>query len=129
MNKNAKKWVKALRSGKYKQTTGALHLIDFSTQKDSFCCLGVACDLFNQSNKNQMQIRSEMIDDELHVLYDGKVGLLPMEVRDWLGLRTCDGQFTNSRNMSDSLTDRNDNGSAFSSIARTIESEPEGLFE
>src|SRR4051812_34484552 len=33
-------WVKALRSGEYKQTKGALHTAD-----GAFCCLGVACDL------------------------------------------------------------------------------------
>jgi hypothetical protein len=38
--KNIIKWVKALRSGNYKQTTNAL-------QDDcGYCCLGVACDLF-----------------------------------------------------------------------------------
>jgi hypothetical protein len=30
-------WIGALRSGKYKQTTGALQ------KEDKFCCLGVAC--------------------------------------------------------------------------------------
>lgn len=32
-------WVKALRSGKYKQTTGSLH----NTDSNSYCCLGVLC--------------------------------------------------------------------------------------
>ena len=34
------KWVKALRSGKYKQTREALQ------DKDGYCCLGVACKEF-----------------------------------------------------------------------------------
>ena len=34
-----KKWVAALRSGKYKQTHSFLH------RRRSFCCLGVMCDL------------------------------------------------------------------------------------
>jgi len=33
------KWTEALRSGKYKQGTGALR------KKDAYCCLGVLCDL------------------------------------------------------------------------------------
>jgi hypothetical protein len=33
------KWLEALRSGKYKQTTGVLR------SAEGFCCLGVACDL------------------------------------------------------------------------------------
>ena len=34
-----KKWVKALRSGKYKQ--GRCRL--YNPETDSYCCLGVAC--------------------------------------------------------------------------------------
>lgn len=34
-----KRWQEALRSGDYKQTTGALR------RSDGFCCLGVLCDL------------------------------------------------------------------------------------
>lgn len=37
---NIKKWVEALESGEYKQTTGVLR--DY----DGYCCLGVACDLY-----------------------------------------------------------------------------------
>jgi hypothetical protein len=36
---NRKKWVKALRSGKYKQTSGRL------VRDGKYCCLGVACDV------------------------------------------------------------------------------------
>ena len=36
----ARKWAKALRSGKYKQTTGTMQ------NADGYCPLGVACDLF-----------------------------------------------------------------------------------
>ena len=40
MNKEIKaEWVKALRSGEYKQGGGALH------RGDHFCCLGVLCDI------------------------------------------------------------------------------------
>ncbi len=37
--KQVKTWVKALRSGKYAQTVGALQ------DEKGFCCLGVACDV------------------------------------------------------------------------------------
>lgn len=36
----AKRWAKALRSGKYNQTTGQL-----KSQGNQFCCLGVLCDI------------------------------------------------------------------------------------
>ena len=40
MNENAKKWVKALRSGEFEQGTGYLR------KGDKFCCLGVACAVY-----------------------------------------------------------------------------------
>jgi hypothetical protein len=39
--KNLRKWVKALRSGKYRQTTGKL--VETSGKKPAYCCLGVGC--------------------------------------------------------------------------------------
>ena len=36
------KWVAALRSGKYKQTTGILKAFNSVTNEYSYCCLGVA---------------------------------------------------------------------------------------
>lgn len=41
MPKLAKDWVRALRSGKYKQTNNRLKRMD----PDEYCCLGVACDV------------------------------------------------------------------------------------
>lgn len=37
--KNNRKWIKALRSGRYKQGVKRLR------GDDKFCCLGVACDI------------------------------------------------------------------------------------
>jgi hypothetical protein len=42
--KDIKKWCKALDSGKYKQAKGYLQT------KDGYCCLGVACKLFNKNH-------------------------------------------------------------------------------
>ena len=36
-----RKWLAALRSGEYKQTTGAL----YDSTNDAFCCLGVLCNI------------------------------------------------------------------------------------
>lgn len=41
-----KKWIKALRSGAYKQAEGVLQ-----ADKDKFCCLGVACKIFIPEDK------------------------------------------------------------------------------
>jgi hypothetical protein len=40
-----KKWLQALRSGKYKQTTACLQ------DEAGFCCLGVLCDLYAKETK------------------------------------------------------------------------------
>lgn len=42
--KDMLKWIEALRSGEYAQTTGRLQ--DF----EGYCCLGVACELFAPSH-------------------------------------------------------------------------------
>ena len=43
---DVKKWVKALRSGDYAQTTEYLCEVDEIEGTTAYCCLGVACDLF-----------------------------------------------------------------------------------
>ena len=44
MNKQLKtKWLKALRSGEYAQ--GTEHYVTAGKKYDSFCCLGVLCDI------------------------------------------------------------------------------------
>ena len=43
-------WVKALRSGDYLQGDGQLHRTD-TEPDESFCCLGVACDIAAQYNE------------------------------------------------------------------------------
>lgn len=58
LQKNIKKWVRALDSGKYKQGKGRLQ------RGDTYCCLGVACKIFIPKDKQLI------IDGELS-------GLLP----------------------------------------------------
>ena len=119
MNDNAKKWVAALRSGKYKQGKNCL--------KDStggFCCLGVACELFVQEG-NGLAVQEHTYSYERPVIsFGGKVGSLPLIVMRWLGLSHPNGLF----NGEASLVDFNDTGVPFKQIADIIEGEPLGLF-
>lgn len=46
--KQFKKWITALRSGKYSQTTSTLE------DKDGFCCLGVACKVIIPKSKQNI---------------------------------------------------------------------------
>lgn len=113
MNENAKKWVEALRSGKYKQGQGYLRF------NDKFCCLGVACDV---AIENGLCVKVDSANKQIY--YGGEVGILPQIVSDWLGMRVRTSEFDGLNQ----LTVENDNGSTFSEIADLIESEPKGLF-
>lgn len=71
------RWVAALRSGKYKQGVG------FLTAEDSFCCLGVLCDLALLDGV----ISDVTVDaDKAVVYYDDEAGLPPESVMLWAGL-------------------------------------------
>jgi hypothetical protein len=86
------KWVEALRSGEYKQGKGLL------AEDNKFCCLGVLCEVSGMP-------------------YDHVRFFLPNEVKEWAGL--------DSRNpmlpTGDLLSDLNDNGKRFTTIANLIE--------
>ena len=117
MNDNARKWVEALRSNKYKQGTGGL-----CNLANQHCCLGVACRVF-QEEIDSLIIKKE----ETLFSFDGDEFTLPIVVQKWLGLRTIGGEFNPSpKNGLTYLND--DDGYSFKEIADIIESEPKGLF-
>lgn len=62
----ARRWVKALRSGEYKQATGGLR-----SEAGGFCCLGVLCDVVDPS---------QWEPDGLWFRYRGNRGSPPKEV-------------------------------------------------
>jgi hypothetical protein len=64
MNEKIKvKWLKALRSGKFKQTTGTLMRKD-DKGKTSFCCLGVLSCVVNGSKELRVERgRSQTLED------------------------------------------------------------------
>lgn len=85
MNKKIKeKWVKALRSGKYKKTTSCLH------NEKGFCCLGVLTDLYIKSHKiAKWKHDNKELDKLLFVTYnksEKEMELLPERVMKWSGL-------------------------------------------
>lgn len=68
-------------------------------------------------------------EDGVDRLYDSKSGMLPLVVKNWLGLKMNDGAFYGDKN-STTLVDLNDiDKKRFKVIANIIESRPEGLFE
>jgi hypothetical protein len=106
LNANAKKWLNALRSGKYKQGRARLK------SADEFCCLGVACDISGLGKWDKDK-------------YLGKEAFLPIQVMNWLGLSTMQGVYYDEL----SLSQLNDIGHSFRFIANFIESDPKGLFK
>lgn len=105
MKKSVRLWLKALRSGEFKQGFGKL-----GNSKVGYCCLGVACVV---ARENGVISR-----------FNGQGGFLPEKVKDWLGLRNSGGEYGNN-----SLVHLNDSkNKTFDEIADVIEKRPEGLF-
>lgn len=69
------RWVAALRSGEYPQTTGRLRA------DDAYCCLGVLCDLYDSSGWVKIDPGSGHIFQP-----GGAVTALPADVCLWAGL-------------------------------------------
>ena len=140
LNPNAKKLVEALRSGKFKQGRGTLHL------GDEYCCLGVACEI---SGLGEWVPDEESLSEEETRRWSGaqsyKISVLgvttqessclPQEVRDYFGFTNNAGgavEWLRAPSLHGAvpcLMSLNDCGATFEEIADIIESEPKGLFE
>ena len=131
MNNNAKKWLRALRSGSYKQGVGGLHSID-QEGNSTFCCLGVACNLYLNEVGDLTTRNARGNDIQTPVAYGEEYSYLPRQVAEWLGLWSYDGTFLDPENIllpeERSLADLNDNGATFREIAETIERKEGSLF-
>jgi hypothetical protein len=97
-----KLWIKALRSGKYKQTDCILR------RGDAFCCLGVLCDL---ARKDGGPGWAATVSHSY--LEQGHGGLLPDAMNRFLALGGATG----------ALAKMNDGGRSFTEIAHYIEVE------
>ncbi len=118
LNENAKKWVAALRSGEYEQGHNALRT------ENTYCCLGVACDLWAKEN-NIEWIKTSVAPHGFAIINEHQFGVLPNEVKDWLGLVNIEGR---NRNNNPLWVQNDSDNQSFEQIADFIESEPEGLF-
>lgn len=111
-----RKWVKALRSGKYDQIQGQLREVDGEYNFDTdefkatnvvgFCCLGVLCDLAVKDGGPKWDSNDSLFNSE-----DGEP---PRVLLDYLGL--TDDMVQELINMNDS------HGASFDEIADEIES-------
>lgn len=126
MNKNARKWVEALRSDEYLQGTGLLAVQEGGST--FYCCLGVACELFRKENELDISPKSELHKGRMALLYESEKYHLPPQVQEWLGLSHADGGYLEEDDSTTTLANENDHGATFEEIATIIESEPRGLF-
>jgi len=105
-----KRWVKALRSGKYKQSKRKLKRT--SKGKDLYCCLGVLCDISKQGEwENNKYKTSDSLERDV----------LPPAIMDWAGITEPNGNFSADIVIDKFLTDYNDDGCTFEQIANIIE--------
>lgn len=99
-------WVKALRSGEYKQTMYTLR------EGNKFCCLGVLCNLHAQTHP-EFAAKQEDFSE-----YGGMEDVPPEIVLNWAGLKSDVGSYSPNELP---LAHMNDNGDSFFEIADTIE--------
>jgi hypothetical protein len=102
MDKELKaKWIAALRSGKYKQTSGVLKAFD-----GSMCCLGVLRHVIDPSSEETLE-ESEYLSEHMAEL----AGLAPYQ-------SDAGAVLSNPQKL---LADQNDMGKSFAEIANIIE--------
>ncbi len=110
MNQEIKRaWIAALRSGEYRQGQTELH----NVEKNTFCCLGVLCDL-------HMRATSAGSWGDFGV-YLGECATLPSAVVDWAGVPDYNPNVEDGRG--ECIAEVNDNGATFEEIADIIEAQ------
>ena len=120
MNQEIKqKWIEALRSGSYSQTKQQLK------KENSFCCLGVLCDLYLKENNQDWVIQGNdagviVHDEEEYYMPLIEVAVLPEKVYTWAGLDEENPEVEYAEQIMP-ISDVNDLGRSFKEIASIIE--------
>lgn len=136
MNKEIKeRWIAALRSGEYSQSSGYL------STDEGYCCLGVLCEIALQ---DQVVIKTKDSSIDEHFVYTSKIdpvdrdtGVLPLAVVAWSGMPNRNPNITSTKEevspnifsefgneyneVTATLAGFNDNGATFEQIADLIE--------
>ena len=109
----ADKWIKALRSGKYKQGRGRLNYHD-----KELCCLGVLCEVALSEGLDISKELETDADGTLSVYsYDENPHYLPESIIKWADIKPCD----NDRSFLAEMVSMNDDqDSTFHEIAELI---------
>jgi len=102
--KFAEKWIKALKSGEYKQTTGTLIKVNKVTNEKYFCCLGVAASICGVKEKTLSKYYLESLIKKGNITITKNIGDLKTEEK-----------------FNAILVSMNDAGESFETIAGWIE--------
>lgn len=125
MNKRVRlKWIRALESGKYKQTRGKL-----KSRNGSFCCLGLLCELYRKEHLRATWEPCVVPGGSPTFL--GNSGTLPPEVTSWAGFvgRCTDNPSIATRGTQHiSAVDANDDHKySFKKIAKAVRENVKGV--
>lgn len=108
IKKNRAQWLRALESGKYKQTDGMLKRYNESSRKSSYCCLGVSANecgvaskrfkgeefqFYDLSGEEYADYEDDMTLEEFQEQYEygfNESGALPIAAQEWLGFDGAD---------------------------------------
>lgn len=118
MNAEVKaKWIAALRSGEYRQGRSKLHI----EHPNSFCCLGVLCELAIKENVIPAGKINYTGDGVTAYGKNEHTATLPAEVGTWAGIDSHGTYYDPAIDRERHLTGVNDNGTSFADIASIIE--------
>lgn len=119
MNQQVKeKWIKALRSGEYKQCKKGLRV------EDGYCCLGVLTDLYEKENNRGkwIRVKTDLPDQFVFDVGNGyNYSFLPGTVCDWAGISRIDSSVDIGDGTDDLITLNDALGKSFNEIADIIE--------
>lgn len=122
----AKAWVAALRSGKYRQGKKRLRVAGETRKQDSFCCLGVLCDVYRtETGKGRWRLGAFEAEADA-----GSAMVTPDTVMAWAGLGSCNPEVLSQdpSTHGTALAEFNDrHGKTFAEIADLIEAHWETL--
>ena len=108
-------WIKALRSGEYKQARYVLR------HEDNFCCLGVACDIFRKRTKLGSWVSNlyQEHNKDFKLSKSKESEVMIRGVYQYFGFK--EGNPQDSDKNESSLASLNDRGKSFKFIANVIE--------
>ena len=121
-SKTKKEWLKALRSGEYKQGDGALrkevacHIAEEPDTEERFCCLGVLCDLVEPNQWRRLN------NEWVNGVSSDDGGMPRKDLLEELGLdRNINRSGRKNSTIAEHLAHMNDGGKTFKEIANWIE--------